>query len=129
MSSKINVADFCKKHQVDRYLLNYQLKQNRIERDEDKKFDEQQMLKLLNIKKEDNVEIQHLNEQINLLKGQLAQEKLRNLEMHEKFANLKNNTLQTAIGLSLSLHPITQPFAHSAQILIGQYLKNKTKRG
>lgn len=48
MGSKINVADFCKKHQVDRYLLNYQLKQNRIERDEDKKFDEQQMLKLLN---------------------------------------------------------------------------------
>ena len=127
MDSKINVADFCKKHQVDRNLLNYQLSRKRIERDENKRYNEQQMLKLLNIRKEDNVEIQHLKEQINLLKEQLAQEQLHNLKMHEKFENLKNNALQTAIGVCLNLHPITQPFAHSAQMLVGQYLKNKTK--
>lgn len=79
MGCKITVAEFCKKYKIDRHKLNYQFRLKNIERDEDKKFDEQKMLELLQINNVPNEEIQHLNKEMALL-----QEKLELLTNHNK---------------------------------------------
>jgi hypothetical protein len=71
MECKITVAEFCTKYGIERHKLNYQFKLKNIEKDEDKKFDEKEMLKLLHINNSSNVEIQHLKEQLAQVQGQL----------------------------------------------------------
>ncbi|WP_291373994.1 hypothetical protein [Acinetobacter sp. UBA6720] len=71
MECKITVAEFCTKYDIKRHKLNYQFKLKNIEKDEDNKFDEQEMLKLLHIDNPSNVEIQQLKEQLAQVQNQL----------------------------------------------------------
>ncbi|WP_262463294.1 hypothetical protein [Acinetobacter radioresistens] len=110
MTSKTTIAEFCKKHQVERYLLNYQFKLNKIKKDEDKKFNEQHMLELLNIK-EDNVEIQHLQNQLEKQKSHIEYLTNCNIENRTKIVELKSRILEAAVFTGLHLFPQTQALA------------------
>ena len=117
MDSLVSAAEFCKKHQVERHLLNYQFKLKKIERNNDKKFDEQKMLGLLDIKEENNVEIQHLKMQVKSLSYQVEYLKKSNLKSQQKIVNIKSSILETTVHIGLSLIPQTQALAVPASAL------------
>lgn len=139
MECKITVAEFCTKYDIERHKLNYQFKLKNIEKDEDKKFDEQKMLQLLHIDNPSNVEIQHLKEQLAQVQNQLellascnkTDVEIQHLrdkitQLNEKVAeqailitkkmgkeNFKTLSFLTVvnIGLLLHLHPKTRNLA------------------
>lgn len=117
MDSLISAAEFCEKYQVKRHLLNYQFKLEKIERNNDKKFDEQKMLGLLDIKEENNVEIQHLKMQVKSLSYQVEYLKKSNLKSQQKIVNIKSSILETTVHIGLSLIPQTQALAVPASAL------------
>jgi len=111
MTAKITIAEFCKKYEVKRHLLNYQFEKNAIERDFDKKFDEQKMLTLLNIQKEDNIEIQHLQKQLEKQKSHIEYLTNCNIGNRTKIVELKSRILEAAVFTGLHLFPQTQALA------------------
>ncbi len=110
MRSTITVAEFCTKHKIERHKLNYQFKVKNIKRDEDKKFDEQQMLELLKISNMSNVEIQHLKEEIVQLNEKLEKQ-ARLIKTQEKRERIKNFSCLAVINFGLFLHPKTRILA------------------
>lgn len=156
MECKITVAEFCTKYGIERHKLNYQFKLRNIEKNEDKKFDEQEMLKLLRINNTSDVEIQHLKEQLAQVQEQLEPlnscnktdveiQHLRDeiIQLNEKVAEqaillkkqsererFRNFSLLAAINCGLLLHPKTRSIGYNLPpIIIGllQTSENKTK--
>lgn len=113
MESKINVAKFCKKHQVKRHLLNYQFQKGAITRDEDKLFDEDLMLELLDLKKDDddNVEIQHLKKQIQTLKEEAELLNSNNCKQAKEIIEIQSRLIETTMLTGLSIIPYTRVLA------------------
>lgn len=111
MTAKITVAVFCKKYNVKRHLLNYQFEKNTIERDLDKTFDEQKMLMLLNIQEEDNIEIQHLQKQLELQNNHIEYLTNCNIEKQSQIVGLKSVLFEAVVFAGLSLFPKTQSLA------------------
>lgn len=137
MEGRLNIADFCIKHQIKRGKLDYQIRRKRIKRDEDNKFDEQEMLKLLRINNTSDVEIQHLKEQLAQVQEQLeplnscnkTDVEIQHLkdeitQLNEKVAEqanlikkqsererFRNFSLLAAINIGLLLHPKTRNLA------------------
>lgn len=111
MTAKITIAEFCKKYEVKRHLLNYQFEKNAIERDFDKKFDEQKMLTLLNIQKEDNVEIQHLQKQLEVRNSHIEYLTNCNIANQNKIVEWESVFLEAVIFTGLSLYPKTRSLA------------------
>lgn len=117
MESKINVAEFCKKHQVERHLLNYQFQKGAITRDEDKLFDEDLMLELLDLKKDDNVEIQHLKNQVQSLKEEVELLNDNNTKQAKKIIEIKSIIIETAMLIGLSAVPQAKNLAPTLSAL------------
>lgn len=111
MESKINVAEFCKKHQVERHLLNYQFQKGAITRDEDKLFDEDLMLELLDLKKDDDVEIQHLKNQVQTLKEEVKLLNGSNTKQAKEIIEIQSRLVETVILTGLSIIPYTRVLA------------------
>lgn len=118
MTAKITIAEFCKKYDVKRHLLNYQFEKNAIERDSDKNFDEQRMLTLLNIKKEDNVEIQHLQKQLEVRNSHIEYLTNCNITNQNKIVELKSRFLEAVVFTGLSLYPKTRSLASPVSVAI-----------
>lgn len=149
MECKITVAEFCTKYGIERHKLNYQFKLKNIEKDEDKKFDEKEMLKLLHINNSSNVEIQHLNEQIVQMQIQLellsscnkTDVEIQHLrdeitQLNEKVAEqailikkqsererFRNFSLLAIINCGLLLHPKTRSIGYNLQPIINSLLQ------
>lgn len=128
MNAKISITDFCKKYDVKRHILNYQFEKNAIERDLDKTFDEQKMLGLLNIKK-DNIEIQHLQDQLEKQKRHIEHLTNCNIENWTKTVELKSRILETAVFTALHLFPRTQALASPVSVAIRSFyiMREKNK--
>lgn len=156
MEGRLNIADFCIKHQIKRGKLDYQIRRERIKRDEDKKFDEKEMLKLLRINNTSDVEIQHLKEQLAQVQEQLEPlnscnktdveiQHLRDeiTQLNEKVAEQANLikkqsererfrsfSLLAAINIGLLLHPKTRSIGYNLPPIITSLLQtsdNKTE--
>ncbi|MNR83200.1 hypothetical protein D3C72_139740 [compost metagenome] len=152
MECKITVAEFCTKYDIERHKLNYQFKLKSIEKDEDKKFDEQKMLQLLNIDNPPNVEIQQLKEQLAQVQNQLelltncnkTDVEIQHLrdeitQLNEKVAEqanlikkqsererFRNFSLLAAINIGLLLHPKTRNLAIDLLPLGSELLKTSS---
>lgn len=111
MESKINVAEFCKKHQIERHLLNYQFQKGAITRDEDKLFDEDLMLELLDLKKDDSVEIQHLKNQVQMLKEEVELLNSSNYKQAKEIIEIQSRVIETIILTGLFIIPYTRVLA------------------
>lgn len=144
MDGRLTVAEFCKKYGVKRNKVTYRIDAKQIEKDKKKRFDENEMLKLVHINNSSNVEIQHLKEQLAQIQEQLEPliscnmtdveiQHLRDeiTQLNEKVAEqatlikkqsererFRNFSLLAVINCGLLLHPKTRSIGYNLQPII-----------
>lgn len=101
MTNSTTIAEFCAKHGVARYKLTYQLRNNKIKKDSNNQFNEQEMIELLNkTKKENFYNFQDIQNQIAELSQQVLAAKEREEILNKKIEYIEEELIELSSNLS-----------------------------